>query len=79
MEPIHAETNHAVQPKTFLRCKEVCARTSLSRSYIYQLARQGKFPQPIDLVPGGSSVAWIEDEVNQWINDRIESARGTAQ
>lgn len=78
MAEVHSNVTHANQIKNLLRCKEVQSRTSLSRSYIYQLSRQGKFPQPVELIPGGSSVAWIEEEINQWIEERINASRGNA-
>lgn len=78
MDQVHANVTHVNQRKNFLRCKEVQTRTSLSRSYIYQLSRQGKFPQPVELIPGGSSVAWIEEEINQWIEERINASRGNS-
>lgn len=54
-----------------LRIKQVQDRTSLSKSYIYQLCSQNQFPKSIQLVAGGSSVAWIESEIQEWIDSRI--------
>ena len=54
-----------------LRIKSVIELTGLSRSYIYQLCKLGKFPKPIQLVEGGSSVAWLESEVLDFIQDRV--------
>ncbi len=72
--PLNRRDNDSLP--TLIRCKEVCKRTGLSRSYVYQLSREGKFPQPIALVPGGSSVAWIEHEVEEFITNQINSSRG---
>jgi prophage regulatory protein len=47
----------------------------LSKSHIYYLAAQGNFPKSIPLVPGGTSVAWIETEIEDFINQQIK-ARG---
>lgn len=58
-------------PNTLLRIKDVMRRTGLSKSYIYQLSELGKFPRQIQLVEGGKSVAWIEAEVQGWIEQRI--------
>ena len=60
-----------------LRLKEVQRLTGLSRSYIYELCSKGDFPKSIPLVKGGSSVAWVEGEINQWIEDRIREARNS--
>jgi len=53
------------------RAKDVLKLTGLSRSYLYALAAQGKFPKSVPLVPGGSSRAWVEREVQEWIEQRI--------
>lgn len=45
-------------------------RTGLSRSHIYALAQQGKFPKPTKLSERSS--AWVESEVQEWIESRIK-------
>ena len=55
----------------FLRIGEVMKLTGLSRSYIYSLSEQGRFPKSISLVPGGTSRAWVETEVQNWLVQRI--------
>lgn len=54
-----------------LRIKSVIQMTGLSRSYIYSLAEQGLFPKSVRLVPGGTGVAWLQSEIEEWINTRI--------
>lgn len=54
-----------------IRIKKVTEITGLSKSYIYQLVKQGVFPQSILLIAGGSAVAWLESEVNDWIESRV--------
>ncbi|RLA38791.1 MAG: transcriptional regulator [Gammaproteobacteria bacterium] len=51
--------------------KQVQAMTSLSRSYIYSLQATQNFPKSFALVPGGTSRAWLQSEVQDWINQRI--------
>ena len=60
--------NH--QKKSLLRRPEVEQRTGLKRSTIYLRMSQGTFPKPVSL---GRAVAWVEDEIEEWINARIES------
>lgn len=62
--------------KRLIRLPEVEARTGYRRSTIYRLAQEGKFPTPILL--GARASAWIEDEINAWIEARIEASRTAA-
>ena len=54
-----------------IRIKEVIRQTGVSKSYLYQLRAKGLFPQTVPLVPGGKAVAWVESEVQDWIQSRI--------
>jgi prophage regulatory protein len=55
----------------FIRIKQVVEITGLSRGYIYDLTRTGRFPKAVSLVPGGNSLAWIATEIEDWVNERI--------
>jgi len=57
----------------FLRLPDVIAKTGLSRSTIYERMAEGTFPSAINL--GGRSVAWIEAEIDDWINSQIQKSR----
>lgn len=46
-------------------------RTSLSRSAINRLRAEGKFPKAVPLCD--RRVGFVEEEVSQWILDRIAS------
>ena len=59
--------------KTIWRLPEVTARTGLSRSSIYDKISKGAFPPSINLGP--RAVGWIADEVNDWIQCRIDASR----
>ena len=63
------------QTTRLIRIREVMNLVGLSKSHIYYLAAQGNFPKSIPLVPGGTSVAWIETEIEDFINQQIK-ARG---
>ena len=56
---------------TLLRIGKVSDSSGISRAYIYQLCKEGRFPKPVSLVPGGTSVAWVASEIETWINERI--------
>lgn len=60
--------------KIILRLPTVKLRTGLSRSTIYLRMSEGCFPLPISL--GGRAVGWIESEVNDWIDQQIDTSRG---
>jgi len=63
--------------KTIWRLPVVIERTGLGRSSIYQMIADGNFPESINLGP--RAVGWISDEVDQWIQDRIEESRPEGQ
>ena len=59
-----------------LRLPAVKARTGLSRSTIYLRISEDSFPKPISL--GGRAVGWIEEEINDWLNQQIDNSRNAA-
>ena len=60
------------QPRKLIRIRSVINLTGLSKSYVYDLCKKGLFPKSIQLVPGGTSVAWVEGEIREWIDSRIQ-------
>ena len=71
--------NHFPQ-KRLIRLPEVLSRTGYGRASIYRKMGNGSFPGSVKLdgppvAPEAfdcRAVAWIEDEVEQWIESRIE-------
>ena len=70
-----------IKPKhRFIRLNEVMGRTGYGRTSIYRKMEDGSFPRSVKL--GGPpkdpeafdsrAVAWIEDDVDQWMESRIE-------
>lgn len=57
----------------FIRRGEVEKRTGLTTSTLYDMMARSEFPKPIRLGP--RIVAWIEDEIQEWMDARIASAR----
>lgn len=57
--------------RNFLRLPQVIRLTGLAKSTIYRLAACGDFPAQVKLGPRTS--AWVADEVERWIADRIAS------
>ena len=54
---------------------EVCRRTGQSRTGIWRLIRDGKFPQPVDLGTP-RRVGFYESEVQDWIDARPRVSYG---
>ena len=57
-----------MQHKTVIRLPAVLKKTNLSRSTIYRLEAQGKFPARVRL--GENSTGWHEHEIDEWLANR---------
>jgi prophage regulatory protein len=53
-----------------LRLAEVRKRVPYSKATIYRKIDQNEFPRPYSL--GARAVAWLESEIDAWIESRIE-------
>lgn len=63
--------------QSLLRLEQVRDRTGMSRSGVYVAMREGSFPRPIKI--GTRAVAWVESDIDDWIQDRIWAHRGGVQ
>ena len=61
---------------SILRLPAVKARTGLSRSTIYVRVADGDFPKPVSL--GGRAIGWVEEEIEDWLNQQIARSRKAA-
>jgi prophage regulatory protein len=59
-----------------IRLSAVTALTGLSRGTIYRLERDGSFPSRRRL--GANSVAWVEQEVTDWMASRPAARPATS-
>lgn len=59
-----------------LSLNDVCRLTSLSRTAVNRWREVGKFPQAVQL--GERRIAFVRSEVEDWIQQRIADARGSA-
>ncbi|EFU2868009.1 Phage AlpA Prophage CP4-57 regulatory protein (AlpA) [Salmonella enterica subsp. enterica serovar Sanjuan] len=55
----------------FLRLHQVLDKTGLKRSQIYAYMRTDDFPKSVKIGP--SSVAWLESEIEEWINQKLNN------
>lgn len=67
------DTAHSMIEPTLINRKEVERLTTLCRSSIYALMQDGRFPRPIRIAD--QRVAWVKQEITDWLNDRIANAR----
>jgi prophage regulatory protein len=54
--------------RRLLRIPDVCRQTGLGKSSIYAMIQSGLFPAPKRL--GYKAVAWLQSDVNAWIDSR---------
>ncbi|UYG08377.1 helix-turn-helix transcriptional regulator [Halomonas sp. M4R1S46] len=64
--------------KRLIKRPEVREKTSLSDSELYRQMAAGTFPRAIRLTPNGRAVAWLESEVDAWIESRLVDREGVA-
>lgn len=57
-----------------LKLKDVMFATGLARSTVYKYIAENNFPKPVSL--GERNVAWVEDEINNWIESKIRERDG---
>jgi prophage regulatory protein len=61
------------QPTRLIRLPEVIALTGYGKAWIYHLISKGRFPQPVKI--GHRAIAFVESEVEEWIQSVIETTR----
>ncbi|CAM2143649.1 prophage regulatory protein [Pararobbsia alpina] len=56
-----------------LGIKQVTAKVSLGKTTIYRMISTGDFPKPFPITE--NRVAWVESEVDEWLEARVSAAR----
>lgn len=65
--------NHSTgEQKLLLRIRGVIEATSLSRSQIYRLMTQGRFPRSYKISEGVT--CWRASDIYRWVKERTEVA-----
>ncbi|MDA9043973.1 AlpA family transcriptional regulator [Pseudomonadales bacterium] len=59
------------QLQLFIRLPAVLQKVGMSKSFVYDLITQDKFPKPVKVSPRIS--CWVAAEVDQWVQDRIDA------
>ena len=62
--------------QSLIRLPEVLKRTGFGKAWIYRLISEGRFPAPVKI--GTRAVAFVESEIDEWIEQLIYSSRNTA-
>lgn len=59
-----------------IRLPEVIKRTGISKTTIYELINEKRFPSQVKI--GARAIAFIESEIDEWIYKLINSSRNKA-
>lgn len=60
----------------FIRVPEVLRRVGFGRTKLYEFIRQGRFPEQVKIGP--RTVAFVESEIDEWIEATIRNSRQNA-
>lgn len=71
---VFAPKHRSNTPIRLIKMPEVMHRTANGKAWIYRLIAQGRFPQPVKI--GSRSIAFVESEIDAWIEQRIAASRG---
>lgn len=56
-----------------IKLASVKSMTGLSKSSIYAMMQKGEFPRSVTI--GSRAVAWVEAEIQKWIEEKISLSR----
>ena len=59
------------QLQLFIRLPAVLQKVGMSKSFVYDLITQDKFPKPVKVSFRIS--CWVAAEVDQWVQERIDA------
>jgi prophage regulatory protein len=58
-----------------LTLPQVCTKTALRRSFVFELIARGEFPRPAKV---GRRSIWSSAEIDSWLQARFEARTGAA-
>ena len=64
-------TDQRHDPNTFILAQELTGLVPFSPNHLRRLEAQGDFPRRIRI--GANRIAWLRDEVEQWLAVRMEA------
>ena len=62
-------TDQRHESDTFILAQELTGLVPFSPNHLRRLEAQGDFPRRIRI--GANRIAWLRDEVEQWLADRV--------
>jgi len=66
-------SKNILETDRLMRMPDVINMTGLPRSTIYLKMKQNEFPQQVQI--SSRSVAWIESEIQSWINNNVSKRK----
>jgi len=60
----------AKRTSRILRMQELVNKVGYAKSTIYGLVKEGKFPPPFKLTPGGRANGWFEHTIDEYLHER---------
>lgn len=67
------QMRNEIAGKRLIRVPEVLRRVGFSRTTMYELIKEGRFPDKV--IIGARSVAFVECEIDLWIENTISDSR----
>lgn len=62
--------------QSLIRLSEVQRRTGYSKAWLYRLMADKRFPASVKI--GTRAIAFIESEIDEWVEQRIAESRQSA-
>jgi predicted DNA-binding transcriptional regulator AlpA len=63
-------------PIRMLRLSQVMDVTGLRKTKIYELQKQGQFPNRVAIT--ANRVAWVEEDIQAWLAERVRRSRSAS-
>ena len=62
--------DHSRLNKRIIRMRDLIEKVGYAESTIYALVKDGKFPPPFKLTPGGRANGWFEHTIDEYLQKR---------
>ena len=62
--------DHSKMNGRIIRMRDLIEKVGYAESTIYALVKDGKFPAPFKLTPGGRANGWFERTIDEYLQER---------